>query len=641
MIRILRSSAGSGKTFNLAKTYIRQLLLKSGDRYAYRSILAVTFTNKATAEMKNRILKELDILSRDPVKSDYIDEFAKEFGGIQKVQARAAELLKSILNDYSAFAVSTIDRFFQQALRAFARELGQFSSYQIELDKESLVRESADSLLSSIGSTDEAPGVRQWLKQALLDQLSQKGKLSLDGLLRDKAERLVSDELREALESRGLTMEEVFSRTAMEKVRDGCKEYIASYKKRVGDAAKAAIEAFSSQGKTESSFKNARWTYKKLQLYSENVSTALEGELTKSFSNFLNEYSELDQLKDLLLKDPAKDYKTALLISSQVFTLGLAAELESRFRALMDQKNVISIDESNLTLRNIIDGSDAPFIYEKLGVRFQDFLLDEFQDTSTIQWENFRPLLADSDASGGFNLLVGDIKQSIYRWRGGDWKLLASGVKDSFPGADDSNPLRDNWRSLPAIVKFNNEFFKYASAELDRLLGDGGRIKDIYSQAEQKICCKGDGRVAVSIAQDRESQFPLALESVQRAISEGFTYGQIAILVRRNKDGSDVASYLLQNGIPVISDDSMRVKSSVTVRRLTALLACMDNGQDPINRYLTESLGVELPSSYDSILQLAEELLRRLRDAQQELFDKETAYIQSFMHAFSTPLTYV
>ena len=652
MIKLLRSSAGSGKTYNLAKTYIR-LLLQSDDRYAYRHILAVTFTNKATGEMKNRILKELDRLAQTPEKSPYIKEFAPAFGGVEKVQKRASDMLKDILNDYSAFSVSTIDKFFQLALRAFARELGQFSSYQVELDKEALVRESADRILESIGSGDIPTDVRNWLKDCLMDQLSQNGKMSLDNAMEAVVKQLKSDELREVMELHSLRPEDVFSRDYLKAVRRECAAIVKSFKDKVSDAAGKVLEGMREAGLTYEDFHGS---FKLAQL----EKTVADGSVlpTEAFLRrsedpslwFIKTKQNLVSVAETKMAAPfatlrelctGKEfamYNTAGILASQVFTLGLALELDKEYKALADEKNVICLDDSNLTLRDIIAGSDAPFIYEKLGVRFQNFLLDEFQDTSTIQWENFKPLLAESDANGGSNLLVGDVKQSIYRWRGGDWTLLDRGVKSQFPGADDSASLRDNWRSLPEIVEFNNRFFDFAARALDGRMGGGTLIQDIYADATQTPRTREEARgyVKCTFCDTRDEELPQILQAVQEAREAGATYGQIAVLVRKNDQGSAVAGYLVDNGVPVISDDSMDVKSSVTVRRLVSLLSCMDNEADAVNKFLAKDLGIELPASYDSLYSLAEELLRGLREVNKELFDGEVLYIQSFMDVLLT-----
>lgn len=646
MIKLLRASAGSGKTYNLAKTYIR-LLLQSDDRFAYRHILAVTFTNKATGEMKNRILKELDRLAHEPDKSPYIKEFAPAFGGVAKVQKRASELLKDILHDYSAFSVSTIDKFFQQALRAFARELGQFSSYQVELDKEALVRESADRILESIGTDDMPSDVRNWLRESLMDQLGQKGKMSLDKAMDSVVKQLKSDEMRAVMELHSLRPEEVFSRDYLKAVRRECAEIVKSFRGKVSSSASEVLAGMRAAGLDFSDFSGnfklasleksvadgsvfptdaflrrsedpSKWFNKDKQ----NMVPRAESNMAAPFA----------KLRELFLGKDFIQYNTAGILASQVFTLGLALELEKEYKALADEKNVICLDDSNLTLRNIIAGSDAPFIYEKLGVRFQNFLLDEFQDTSTIQWENFKPLLAESDANGGANLLVGDVKQSIYRWRGGDWTLLDRGVKNQFPGADDTTNLRENWRSLPEIVNFNNKFFDFAARALDGKMG-GSLVQDIYAGAVQIPCAPEDapGYVKCTFCESREEELPQLLESIGAAREAGASYGQIAVLVRKNDQGSEVAAFLTDNGIPVISDDSMYVKSSVTVRRLVSLMSCMDNEADSVNRFLAEELEIELPSTYDSLYTLAEELLRSLKFVNEELFNGEVLYIQSFM----------
>jgi ATP-dependent exoDNAse (exonuclease V) beta subunit len=190
---------------------------------------------------------------------------------------------------------------------------------------------------------------------------------------------------------------------------------------------------------------SAKWFAKSKDKYRLQLEGSLEGPLEAFCALFGDRY---------------KEYRTALLIRSQVYGLGIAGELRKAFDEVQREKNVISIDDSNTILKGIIDGSDAPFVYEKLGVRFEDFLLDEFQDTSTIQWENFRPLLLNSEAGGFDNLVVGDVKQSIYRWRGSDWHLLDSGVRADFRlGPEAEKVLDGNYRTCEAIVKFNNAFF--------------------------------------------------------------------------------------------------------------------------------------------------------------------------------------
>ncbi len=644
MIRILKASAGSGKTFQLAKTYIRQML-RSDDRNAYRHILAVTFTNKATAEMKNRILKELDILSRNPAGSDYFAEFSREFGDEDALRRRCADLLTRILHDYSAFSVSTIDKFFQMTLKAFAREIGQFASYQVELDRESLLQESVDRILD--GLSEDRPQLLHWLTDSVMDQLRSGGKLSLERGLVSIAGQLKSDAHRDAVRASGLDESLIYSQPYLEQVRSACRTYRKEFAGKVADAAARVLDVLASAGvKPEDSnrgFLSALWGFKTPndpiappteaflrkaadpdQWFAKAKAPALMPKVRGVLDPVLEDFTAL-------FGDPYRAYATAGLLLGQLYGLRIASELYREFDALLKEKNVMSIDDSNHILERIIAGSDAPFVYEKLGVRFEDFLLDEFQDTSSVQWRNFRPLLSESQAGGHESLIVGDVKQSIYRWRGSDWALLASGVGEDFPEARADEPLRENWRSLRNIVRFNGRFFRHAAAVLDAQYGAGARIGSLYADVEQEVRAREEEPGLVRCTFTGEDQLPLILSSVRSILSSGGAYGQIAILVRGNETGSAIASYLIAQGVPVISDDSLRVKSAVTVRRLVSLLTYVENPQDAVGSYLAASLGVTPPAGYHSVVDLCESLLRTLSDRFPDTVAGEVLYIQSFM----------
>ena len=649
---IVRASAGSGKTFLLAKTYIG-LLLESTERYAYRHILAVTFTNKATDEMKSRIIKELDILARDPAASDYHDEFVKRFGPDAKLRERAENFLFDILHDYGSFSVSTIDRFFQTTLKAFARELGQFSAYQVELDKDSLVRESVDRMLDNLTEKDKV--LLKWLKDNAMEQLESGRKANVDKTLYEMASALKSDAHREAVERLGPGAQAFLSREDLAGLRKKCRACRKQFEKDVEDCARAVKEVFEKAGvplgETNRGFAKAIDKYigmepgavppltpsfmdkagdsKKWFAASKSGKylPMLEGVLEDKFGELLK-----------LFGRPYDIYNTAGILDSQIYGLGAAAEFDSEFEALVKEKNVLAIDDSNTLLRKIIDGSDAPFVYEKLGVRYDSFLLDEFQDTSAIQWENFRPLLRESGSRGKKSLIVGDVKQSIYRWRGSDWDLLGSRVKKEFPLADDGSPLQNNWRSYPGIVIFNREFFAYAAPELDRIYaetfpGAGERdcISKIYADAWQEPMIKGEASLEFVFLAKEDTELDELVRIVKDLCPDGKGYGDVAVLVRDHSAGSMAAARLLAEGISVISDDSLEVKSSVTVRRLAALMHLAASPEDKVSRYMAGSLGVEIPERYLSLTGLAEGFLRGLEKADPETFASETLFIQSFM----------
>ena len=650
MLKIMKASAGSGKTYTLARTYI-SLLLKQEDRYAYRHILAVTFTNKATEEMKSRILKELFVLSQDPRRSGYFADFVPSlFADEEALRQKAGRVLRDILHDYTAFAVSTIDKFFQQTLKAFSREVGQFASYQVELDRKSLVAESVDRILDSL--TEDDHNLLKWLTDNVLEQIEQGGRYSTDANLMEMALRLKSPQRQEAMERMGLDDKEAFSMEKLLKIREVCREIIVSFRTSVKEAAQAALDVLTEAGiRPEDSnrgFMKALYNYAALKdnddpqpPTSSFMSKAQDSDQWFAKSKIKTHRDKVSGLLDAPLNDfcalwsaEYKVYSTACILDGQIYGLGVAGELNRTFNELMKEKNVLCIDDSNSILKGIIDGSDAPFVYEKTGVRYDHFLLDEFQDTASVQWANFSPLVHNSDSQGGESLIVGDVKQSIYRWRGSDWKLLDCVVPDEFPGHKEE-VLDTNYRSLANIVNFNNACFVAAAEVLDAMNGAGedGPLSRIYADVQQKVARKGaqSGSVSVSFcAKDNELQ--TVLDSVNEAREAGASLSDIVVLVRSNAIGESVATFLIDNGITVITDDSLKVRSSVTVRRLVSLLSYIDNPEDTVNSFLADSMEIEVPKGCTSLVDMAETLLRSIKETDaNETWKGEVLHIQSFM----------
>lgn len=648
MIKILKASAGSGKTFSLAKEYI-SLLLGSGDPYAYRHILAVTFTNKATDEMKQRILKELDVLASDPAASNYIDDIVAGSGkSTGEISALSRKLLFNVLNDYSAFSVSTIDHFFQRTLKAFSREIGQFASYQVELDKNSLVTESVDRILDAL--TEDNSALLSWLTESVSEQLLKNGKFSLDKELYETAIAMKSEEHRELVERYGIDEDNACSKSVLAGLKKGCAAIVNDFQTEVRDAAKAVKAAM---GNVNADDFNGKFM-KAVDGYAdkpdgEPVARPTDAFMKKAADKELwfakTKAASLLPLVDGKLDAPLdkfislfgwryKEYRTAQILQAQIYSLGLSREINDSFNDLKREKNVLSLDDSNTILKGIIDGSDTPFIYEKIGVRYDHFLLDEFQDTSNIQWENFRPLIADSDAAGNGNLIVGDVKQSIYRWRNSDWNLLNAKLKAQFPQAVEK-PLDSNWRSVRNVVEFNNGFYRYAAGCLDAMTGDD-TVSRIYADVAQKVKAKdpASGNVDVLFCDkdaDTDTQLHAVIREVRRLKGTGARNSDIGILVRTNGIGGIIAAELMRNDIPVISDDSLDVKSSPAVRRLAALLSYANNPADSLNSYLAMSLGIEPPSEYHSLVDLCEYFIREMKEGLETGFEGEKPYLQAFM----------
>ena len=581
MINIFKASAGSGKTHTLSKTYL-DLLLKADSKTAYRNILAVTFTNKATEEMKERILRDL----------------AEE----GKTNPRAREILINLLHDYGSFSVSTIDKFFQQALRAFSRELGSSGNYQIELDKASLTKEAMDRVLDDL--TEKDKDLLGWFTKQLETALDNGESFHLESSLYEMAEEFGDVNEKFTYDKKKLT-----------ELKARCKEIVDTFHKDVYENA-LCIDT-TTWGKTAAKglaqYAGAQTKYK------DSVKAANATTLAK-----LAETAGCEAMYALMNPQGRrwKEYRTARMVEKVIFTLGLAEEFYSKLAIIEEEKGVISLDESTSLLRDIIDGSDAPFIYEKLGVRFNHFLLDEFQDTSVVQWENFKPLLANSVSEGYSNIIVGDVKQSIYRWRNSDWNLLDKKIEENFKGKVKVITLKENWRSTQSIVNFNNEFFTFAADNLG--------LSTIYADVKQKVKVEDsqEGCVTVDFCED---ELEMIDGYIEQAVAAGAKMSDMAILLRTNGEGKKVAEYLLSKGYSVISDDSLDLKSSLIIRKIVSYLHSLCNNSDSLNTYLSESLEIDSEREYHSLLDLVDGVIKDLSETHPDEIKGQTLFIQSFM----------
>lgn len=581
MINIFKASAGSGKTHTLSKTYL-DLLLKADSKTAYRNILAVTFTNKATEEMKERILRDL----------------AKE----GKTNPRAREILINLLHDYGSFSVSTIDKFFQQALRAFSRELGSSGNYQIELDKASLTKEAMDRVLDDL--TEKDKDLLGWFTKQLETALDNGESFHLENSLYEMAEEFGDVNEKFTYDKKKLT-----------ELKAKCKEIVDTFHKDVYENA-LCIDT-STWGKTAA---KGLAQYAGAQIkYKDSVKAANATTLAK-----LAETAGCEAMYALMNPQGRrwKEYRTARMVEKVIFTLGLAEEFYSKLAIIEEEKGVISLDESTNLLRDIIDGSDAPFIYEKLGVRFNHFLLDEFQDTSVVQWENFKPLLANSVSEGYSNIIVGDVKQSIYRWRNSDWNLLDKEIEENIKGKVKVTTLKENWRSTQSIVDFNNGFFPFAANNLG--------LSQIYADVQQEVKVEDSqqGCVTVDFCED---ELEMIDGYIEQAVATGAKMSDIAILLRTNSEGKKVAEHLLSKGYSVISDDSLDLKSSLIIRKIVSYLHSLCNNSDSLNTYLSESLEIDSEREYHSLIDLVDGVIKDLSETHPDEIKGQTLFIQSFM----------
>jgi len=642
-VEILKASAGSGKTYNLAKEYIR-LLLSDGSADAHRHILAVTFTNKATAEMKERILKELDILSKDPSKSNYTEELLhiKGMDSTEILRQKAGAALAGILRDYSGFSVSTIDKFFQQALRAFAREAGEFREYQIELDKDSLVSETVDRVLDSLSDKDTR--LLKWLSDSSMESLESGEGYHLESRLSEFATDYSKESFKTAEEQNGIDREKGFSEENLKRLSTICRTVIKDYDTALLDAHReflADLDGLEDLNRYLAGYmeKLMRWKpgdeipvntsgYWVKSLDDGSAAFTAKGRKRYGdavFDKVSRAVNKLNSLWGL----PLQEMKTAVLLKGQISMFRVASAIDREFKELLKEKNILSIDVTNTILNDIIGGTDAPFIYEKLGVRYSHFLLDEFQDTSRIQWDNFRPLLANSIAEGCFSLIVGDVKQSIYRWRDADWEILNTSVGRELDRTVEE-PLKYNYRSAGNIVSFNNAFFHKLALEMDRSLNGGNVVAGIYSDVKQgQGKDKGvPGSVELSFC-DTDELFDKSVEAVADFHENGgFAYRDIAVIVRTNAMGSEIAARLVKNGIPIVSNDSLHIGTSPCVKRLVSELYLIDNPDEKVKSFYAGDFDREAALAARTLPEMAAVLISGMDKDDQ---NRDTLYLLAFM----------
>ena len=527
-LTIYRASAGSGKTFTLAVEYILQLLAPHAER-EFEHTLAVTFTNKATAEMKGRILETLYGLKHNLQETrGYMDVLlarAAETGmplTPSLVSERAGKALTAILHDYSYFRVETIDAFFQSILRNMARELGLSANLQVELSHDEIVSSAVDSLIETM---DSHPEVRQWVMDFVHEQLDNGDKWDITGPLKTLAGNIFREDFQ--------------SRSDEELARISDAEAVGAFKRRMHALRKSAeqevqqavddvmrqIEDLPYAFDGISYGKNLRkFLLEARAMKSDGPSATIQGQANGSKSLFKKEQGvagngpegvRLQESLSALLAlyaNRRRTYNSASLALRHLGPLRLLIYIDERAREICSDDGRFTLSSTPALLSKMIEDSDAPFIFEKIGTLINYVMIDEFQDTSRMQWENFKKLLFEKLASGGKGLLVGDIKQSIYRWRSGDWKILYGVEKERELQRFHIHPrtLGTNYRSQQNVVEFNNAFFTRAAELLDTMQpNEEIKLSHIYEDVVQKAKkADGKGYVRIKLYKDTPSDSP-------------------------------------------------------------------------------------------------------------------------------------
>lgn len=606
-LTVYKASAGSGKTFTLATEYIKLVV---ENPQSYRNILAVTFTNKATEEMKMRILSQLyGIWKQLPDSANYMRVICEKTGQSEAfVSERAGIALRNLLHNYNYFRVETIDTFFQAVLRNLARELDLTANLRIELNDTQVEELAVDHLIEDLHTTDV---ILQWLLKYIMENISDDKSWNVIGQIKNFGKTIfrdhyknVSNILREKMEEPGFfdrytTQLRELRQTAMDRMKQLADEFfkiIRSEGLAIDDFSygKAGICGFFlklQEGNFDESVVGKRVTDSLGEPEKWCKKTHPRRELIYSLAD-----STLGQILRTTMEERPKQwkiYQSADLTLRHLSQLRLLGSIEKKVRELNESANRFLLSDTQQLLHALIDGSDTPFIFEKIGTQLQHVMIDEFQDTSTVQWQNFKVLLSEAmSQEGAENLIVGDVKQSIYRWRSGDWRLL-NDIQSQFPSPEaqlDIRTLSTNYRSERHVIEFNNAFFRTA-AKLEYLTlqddPEATALQRAYTDVEQSVPDKLDNNGLINIqlltADDyQEKTFARMANIVSELCDKGVRPSEIAILVRMNANIPLIADYFTKHlpDIRIVSDEAFRLDASVAVNLLVEALHLITHPDD-------------------------------------------------------------
>ena len=600
---IYDASAGSGKTYTLVKEYLKIILLSKRPD-AYRNILAITFTNKAVHEMKSRVLESLSQFSKENPSEKAVglmQDIQVETGlSLATITEKAKSIIKNLIHNYAAFDISTIDKFTHKVIRAFAHDLGLPITFEVSLDTESLLTEAVDAIIAEAGNDEE---LTKLLVDFTMEKTDDDKSWDISREIMETGKLILNENNREEIGH--------FDKKKIEDfivIKNKLTELTEELETACSDMANEALLLIENNGIDINSFPYG------------------------TFPNHLNFFKEKDarannhrfrEFEDIKIKKDAKDkaiiessipklleildsiyVKTEKQLFYQAFLknitpLSLLNTLSNKLTDIQKEQGILSITEFNKLIHDQIQNQPAPFIYERLGEKYKHFFIDEFQDTSEMQWQNLIPLIDNSLSSEdllgerGSLMIVGDPKQSIYRWRGGKAEqfIELSKEENSFlHHTKEVKSLETNWRSYSEVINFNNNFFGFIANEFTH-----EDYKDLYqNHSHQLLNSKKGGYVTISFvpklekAEFGEEETPVkeelyllaTLNTIQKVKGNGFSYKDIAILTRKKDNGIAIANYLTQQGIPILSSESLLIGSSSEVQAIIAVLYYLKNNND-------------------------------------------------------------
>ena len=627
---IYDASAGSGKTFTLVKEYLK-IILQSKKLDAYRNILAITFTNKAVHEMKSRVVDSLfEFTKENPNKKaqQLLEVLESETGlTISKIKEKSQQIIKNLIHNYAAFDISTIDKFTHKVIRAFAHDLNLPITFEVSLDTDTLLSEAVDAIIAQAGNNAE-------LTSLLVD-------FTMEKTDDDKS----WDISREILETGRLILNENYREEItylndktipdFQKSKENLKAATDSLLKETKIAAKGILQTVEEKGMNRASF-SGQFFIKHLEKIAEGLSiestkkytTAEDIKINKTakdaslIEEFIPEF--ITHLEVIYSKLATRNFYLAFL--KQITPLSLLNTLNVELKKIQKEQGILSIAEFNSLIYEQIQNQPAPFIYERLGEKYRHFFIDEFQDTSQMQWHNLIPLidnaLSSENTQGerGSLLLVGDPKQSIYRWRGGKAEqfIALSKGENPFPNTKPSHfSLETNWRSYSQIIQFNNDFFQFLSSKFKNT-----NYQDLYkNHSKQKENNKKGGYVNVQFIPKVEEDIDdleenlnkqdlylqVTKATIEKIKTSGFDFKDIVILTRKKAHGTAIAKYLTENQIPIVSSESLLLSQSSEVLTCIHILRYINNKKDTESKvnflYYLAKNNLETKSIADFILE--------------------------------------
>ncbi|MGI9547074.1 MAG: UvrD-helicase domain-containing protein [Flavobacteriaceae bacterium] len=600
--KIYNASAGSGKTFTLVKEYLK-IILAFERKQDFHQILAVTFTNKAVNEMKQRILDSLtqmqamDLSGEVPEMALALsDELGYDLGTLQ---IRSGELLNRILHNYAFFDVSTIDKFTHRVIRSFAKELKISQNFEVVLDTDTLLNEAVDNLLAKSG---DDPVLTRAIIDFALEKTEADKHWDVNADLFKVGKMLFRENDRQHIKKQSVKSVKDFM--ALQKQ---LRSEISQLEKSAARAAEGVLRLIGESGLSETDFprKTLPNHFRKIRdleldfdkLYNNKLYDNLEkGNILKSGQSLPNKsfpeeiLAEYSKIKSLLSR-------WALLKNAyqNLVPLTVLNAIYQELKTIETDRELLPISSFNVLISNIIANQPAPFIYERLGEKYRHYFIDEFQDTSRMQWENLLPLVAnsleslDANDNPGTLLIVGDVKQAIYRWRGGQpeqFLNLISLKNNPFVIDPSVHSLDTNYRSREQIVQFNNAFFKTSSS----LVANTSFERLFSEETHQKSNAKKGGLVQLEFIDCEDDLLEDAYlnrikEAIEVAMSHGYSYRDISILTRKRKHGVLISQGLIGNEIPVVSSETLLLKSSSKVMFLIHLLKIAQQPDDLETQY--------------------------------------------------------